>query len=120
MIDRQKLLERFLRYVRIETTANPNTDCYPSSDGQFELGRMLVDELKGIGLNATQDSYGIVLATVPGNVSGAPVVALNSHVDTSPEASGANVNPQVIENYRGGDIPLGTSQLKITLDEIPS
>lgn len=119
MIDRQKLLQSFLRYVRIETTANPNTDRYPSSEGQFEIGRILVDELTAMGVKAAQDVHGIVLATIPGNVSGAPVVALNSHVDTSPETSGANVNPQVIENYEGGDIPLGKSKLNITLNENP-
>lgn len=119
MIDKTKLLQRFLRYVKVDTMANPNTDRYPSSDGQFELGRMLVDELNELGLNATQDDYGIVLATVPGNIDGAPVVALNSHLDTSPETSGRDVKPQVIEDYAGGDISLGDSGLSITVDENP-
>ncbi len=119
MIDQQKLLQRFLRYVKLDTTADPNNEDYPSSKGQLELGRLLVEELQQLGLSATQDEYGIVLATVPGNVDGAPVVALNSHVDTSPETTGANVQPNVIENYDGQDIPLGSSGISITRDENP-
>lgn len=119
MIDQQKLLQRFLRYVKVDTTADPNNDDYPSSQGQLELGRLLVEELKQLGLPATQDEFGIVLATVPGNVKDAPVVALNSHVDTSPETTGANVQPNVIENYDGQDIPLGSSGISITRTENP-
>ena len=119
MIDKQKLLKRFLRYVEVDTTANPNNDHYPSSDGQLELGKLLVEELSALGLDARQDEFGIVLATLPGNVENVPVVALNSHVDTSPETTGANVKPQVIESYQGGDIALGSSGISITLDENP-
>ena len=119
MIDKQKLLQRFLRYVKVDTTADPNNDRYPSSDGQFELGRLLVDELKAMGLDATQDEYGIVCATVPANVENAPVVCLNSHIDTSPETTGANVRPNVIESYDGKEIALGSSGLSITLEENP-
>ena len=119
MIDRQQLLERFLRYVQIDTTANPNTDRYPSSDGQFELGRLLVQELQGMGLTPSHDEYGIVIATVPGNVPDKPVVALNSHIDTSPETSGANVKPHVIDSFDGNDIALGDSGISITVQENP-
>ena len=119
MIDRHELLERFLRYVKVDTTADPNTDEYPSSKGQWELGNLLVGELKAMGLEAHQDQYGIITTTVPGNVPGAPVVALNSHLDTSPETSGKGVKPQVIENYQGGNIQLGGSGLQISLDENP-
>ncbi len=119
MIDRQQLLERFLRYVQIDTTANPNTDRYPSSDGQFELGRLLVQELQGMGLTPSHDEHGIVIATVPGNVPDKPVVALNSHIDTSPETSGANVKPHVIDSFDGNDIALGDSGISITVQENP-
>ena len=119
MIDRKRLLERFLRYVQIDTTADPNTDQYPSSEGQIALGRLLRDELLAMGLEASQDEHGIVICTVPGNVDDAPVVALNSHVDTSPETTGENVRPQVIESYAGGDIPLGESGLSIKVSENP-
>lgn len=108
MINQERLLERFLRYVRIDTTAREGQSTYPSSPGQLELGRMLRDELLAIGLaDAVQTEMGIVLATVPATVDrSVPVVALNSHVDTSPETTGKGVQPQVIRDYRGGDIPL--------------
>lgn len=101
------LLDRFLRYVRVDTQADERSSAYPSTPGQLELGRMLRDELLAMGYaDARQTEFGIVHSTIPGNVPGAPVVALNSHVDTSPEFSGKNVNPQVIRDYPGGDIVL--------------
>ncbi|MEX0675979.1 MAG: peptidase T [Pirellulales bacterium] len=108
MIQKDRLLERFLRYVRIDTTAREGQATYPSSPGQLELGRLLRDELKAIGLaDAVQTEMGIVLATVPSTVErDVPVVAFNSHVDTSPETTGAGVRPQVIRDYPGGDIKL--------------
>ena len=93
---------------------------YPSSSGQLELGGLLASELRALGLqDVEQDSNGLVWATLPGNVD-APIVAFNAHVDTSPETSGANVMPQVIENYAGGDIalPADASQV-ITVAENP-
>ncbi len=108
MIDHERLLERFLRYVRVDTTACDHADTYPSSPGQLELGRILTDELLALGLaDAVQTEMGIVLATIPANVDhAAPVLALNAHVDTSPETTGANVRPQVIRGYAGGDLVL--------------
>jgi tripeptide aminopeptidase len=108
MIDIESLLQRFLRYVQVDTTAREGQDEYPSSPGQLELGRMLRDELLAIGLkDAVQTPMGIVLATLPATVQhAAPIMAWNSHVDTSPETTGKNVRPQVIRNYQGGDIPL--------------
>jgi tripeptide aminopeptidase len=108
MIDQQRLLERFLRYVRVDTTAREGATTYPSSPGQLELGRMLKEELLAMGLaDAVQTEMGIVLATVPSNVKHvAPVVALNAHVDTSPETSGKDVRPQVVGDYAGGDLVL--------------
>jgi tripeptide aminopeptidase len=107
-MNRQRLLERFLRYVRIETTAQADAEVYPSSPGQMELGRLLLSELKAMGLSdARQDRHGIVLATVPSTVDGSrPAIAFCSHLDTSPETSGKNIRPQVIENYTGGDLTL--------------
>ena len=107
-INQQRLLERFLRYVQIDTTAGEPGTCVPSSPGQLVLGKLLVDELKSMGLaDAAQDQYGIVLATLPATVPhAAPAIAFNSHVDTSPETTGAGVKPQIIENYAGGDIAL--------------
>jgi tripeptide aminopeptidase len=108
-MNRHRLLQRFLRYVQIDTTARLEADGYPSCPGQIELGRLLLHELKAIGIaDARQDQFGIVLATIPATASAsdAPVFALCSHLDTSPETSGAGVRPQVIEKYSGGDISL--------------
>jgi tripeptide aminopeptidase len=104
----RRLLERFLRYVVIDTTARDGADAYPSSPGQLDLGRLLVDELREAGVaDARQDEFGIVTAMVPATVGhAAPAIALCAHLDTSPETSGAGVRPQVIENYWGGEIVL--------------
>jgi tripeptide aminopeptidase len=104
----ERLLQRFLRYVRIDTTARAEADDYPSSPGQLELGRLLVEELHAAGVaDAGQDDHGIVLATIPATINGAPpVVALCAHLDTSPETTGKDVRPQVIRNYAGGDLVL--------------
>jgi tripeptide aminopeptidase len=103
-----RLLERFLRYVQIDTTAQADAENYPSSPGQLALGRLLVAEFQAQGIrDARQDRHGIVLATIPATVAGTvPIIALCSHLDTSPETTGAGVKPQVIEGYSGGDIVL--------------
>ena len=115
MVNSERLLERFLRYVRVDTTARENQPTYPSSPGQLELGRLLRDELLALGLvDALQTPMGIVLATLPSTVShDVPVVAWNAHVDTSPETTGAGVQPQVVRNYRGGDLPLPAAADKV-------
>src|SRR4051794_10143528 len=102
------LLDRFCRYVRIDTQADEKAATYPSSPGQLELGRLLRDELRALGLrDAEQDGHGIVLATVPATVKhAAPTIAWIAHVDTSPETSGRGVKPIVHSPYRGGDIVL--------------
>ena len=115
MIKRERLLERFLRYARVDTTAGEPGPTYPSSPGQLELGRMMVAELRELGLrDAEQDQYGIVYATVPAcGVEDGPIIAFNSHFDTSPETTGAGVRPQVIRDYRGGDIVLPGDPTKV-------
>ena len=108
------LLDRFLRYVAIDTQAQEHGDSYPSSPNQLVLGKLLRDELLAMGLkDARQTEYGIVHATIPGNVPGAPVVAFNSHVDTSPETTAANVKPQILRDYAGGDIVLPGDPSKV-------
>src|SRR5579875_2354260 len=109
------LLDRFCRYVRIDTTAVENAGTYPSSPGQLELGRMLVEELRALGIpDAVQDEHGIVLATIPATVThDAPAIAWIAHLDTSPETSGRNVRPIVHENYDGRDIVLPGDPNKI-------
>jgi tripeptide aminopeptidase len=109
------LLDRFCRYVRIDTQANDNSGTYPSSPGQLELGRMLADELRALGLrDVEQDEHGIVMATVPATVShSTPAIAWIAHVDTSPETTGHNVKPIVHTNYDGGDIVLPGDPTKV-------
>ena len=133
-MNQARLLQRFLRYVQVNTTAQADAPNYPSSPGQLELGRLLADELRAIGLpDARQNQHGIVLATIPAtagdcpnfrghrgeavvNENGtrkggqspfsAPTIALCAHLDTSPETTGAGVKPQMVENYSGGDLVL--------------
>ena len=107
-IDRQRLLNRFLQYVRIGTAANPDTDDYPSSQGQWQLGAILVEQLLAMGIkDAHQDSHGLVWGTVPATTTtDAPTILLNAHLDTSPEAPGDGCNPQVVENFDGQSIML--------------
>lgn len=112
----ETLLDRFSRYVKVETTAVEETDKYPSSPGQLELGKMLAEELKALELDAVGiDEFGIVMGTVPPTVDGAPTIAWLSHMDTSPEASGKNVNPQIIKNYDGKDIVLPKDKSRVIL-----
>jgi tripeptide aminopeptidase len=112
--DTSTLLDRFIRYARIDTKADEKAAAYPSSPGQLVLGAMLRDELLAMGLkDAVQDEHGLVFATVPGNVPGAPTIAFNAHVDTNPENSGKDVDPQVIRNYPGGDIVLPKDPTKV-------
>lgn len=111
----KSLLDRFCRYVRMDTQANEKATTYPSSTGQFELGRLLVNELQDLGLkDAAQDSHGIVLATIPPTMArSAPPIAWMAHLDTSPETSGHNVKPIVHRSYDGGDIPLPGDPSKV-------
>ncbi|WP_020473302.1 peptidase T [Zavarzinella formosa] len=102
------LLDRFCRYVRIHTEAAEGSTTYPSSPGQWDLGKLLLGELKEFGLkDATLDEFGIVTATLPSTVQHAtPVIAWFAHMDTSPETSGKNVKPVLHPNYDGKDIVL--------------
>ena len=101
-------LERFLRYVRIDTQSATDAECYPSTAKQLNLARVLVEELNALGMaDVRLDEYGYVTATLPANIqTTAPVVGFLAHMDTSPAASGENVKPRVIENYDGQDIVL--------------
>lgn len=114
------ILQRFLRYVQIDTQANEASTTYPSTPGQLELGKLLTQELLALGVrDASQDEHGIVLATLPATHSKkCPVIAWNAHVDTSPETSGRGVKPLVHRNYDGGDIvlPGDTSKVIRTAD----
>lgn len=107
--------ERFLRYVTIDTQSDPESPSSPSTEKQKDLGRVLVTELKAIGVaDAHLDDYGYVYGTIPANTDKkVPVICFCSHMDTSPDVTGKDVKPQVMKNYRGGDITLpgDTSQV---------
>lgn len=99
-------LERFLRYVRIDTQSDPGSDSYPSTAKQLDLLRLIRDELRELGLEAELDEHGYVMATLPATVEHeVPTVGFLAHVDTSPDVTGADVQPQVVR-YEGGELPL--------------
>ncbi len=102
------VLRRFLSYVSYDTQSSDTSTAYPSTEKQKVLMKALVDELHGLGLDdAVMDEYGYVTATLPSNVNyNVPVIGLIAHVDTSPDVSGANVKPQMHNNYDGGPIKL--------------
>ncbi|MEG1655576.1 MAG: peptidase T, partial [Hafnia sp.] len=103
------LLDRFFNYVSFDTQSKSGVRQVPSTDGQMKLARALKAELVELGFEqVTLSDHGCVMATLPSNVSWkAPTIGFISHLDTAPDASGKNVNPQIVENYRGGDIALG-------------
>ena len=102
------MTERFLRYVVIDTQSDPESPTCPSTEKQKNLGRLLASELKEIGItDAHLDEHGYVYGTIPATTSKkVPVICFCSHMDTSPDCTGKNVKPQIVKNYRGGDIVL--------------
>ena len=107
----EKLLDKFLRYVSVDTMSDPESETQPSSERQFDLLRMLRDELEAMGIKAELDEFGYVMATIPSNIDkDVPAIGFIAHVDTSPDASGKDVKPQIIENYQGGDIMLNAEK----------
>ena len=117
----EKILDRFLRYVSVDTQSCESSETQPSTEKQLKLLRMLRDELKAMGIQATQDKYGYVMGTLPATPGvQAPKLGFIAHVDTAPDASGADIKPQIIENYDGGDIALrGVPGLYLKPSEFP-
>ncbi|MCB0635566.1 MAG: peptidase T [Lewinella sp.] len=105
---KETVLDRFLRYVKIDTQSDPESTTFPSTEKQKNLGRLLVQELLALGLqDAELDEHGYVYATLPGNIDHeAPVICYCSHMDTSPDSSGTDVKPLVHRNYDGSDLVL--------------
>lgn len=125
---KETVLDRLLRYVKIDTQSQDDAESYPSTAKQLDLLKMLVKELQELGLkDVSIDQYGYVMATVPSNLPASnpafgkvPTVGFIAHVDTSPSTSGTNVKPQVIAAYKGGDIILpGDSSVVIRESENP-
>ena len=102
----EKITDKFLRYVGVDTMSCDESESQPSSAKQLKLLEMLRDELRAMGIEANLDEYGYVMAKIPANVEGIPAVGFIAHVDTSPDASGADIKPQIIPDYDGSDILL--------------
>ena len=115
----EKILDRFLRYVSVDTQSNEESESQPSASKEWDLLKMLQAELQAMGVEATLDEYGYVMASIPGNAPG-PAIGFIAHVDTAPDAPGNNVKPQIIKNYDGGEIPLkGVPGLSLKPSEFP-
>lgn len=117
----ENLLDRFLRYVAVDTQSDENSESQPSTGKQLVLLEMLRDELRALGLKAELDQWGYVMATLPSNLDHkAPAIGFIAHVDTSPDASGKDVKAQIIRNYDGGDIELkGVPGLALRVADFP-
>ena len=117
----EKILDRFLRYVSVDTQSNEESETQPSAAKELDLLKMLRDELAALGVEVTLDEYGYVMASLPSNVGeGVPAVGFIAHVDTAPDASGKDVKPQIIEKYDGGAIDLkGVPGLQLRPEEFP-
>jgi tripeptide aminopeptidase len=116
------VLDRFLRYVVIDTQSDAASPAQPSTEKQKNLGRLLVEELHAIGIaDAELNEHGYVYATVPANTDkpDVPVICFCAHMDTAPDFSGTDVRPKIIKNYAGGDIELGNSGRVIRVAEHP-
>jgi tripeptide aminopeptidase len=116
------VLDRFLRYVVVDTQSDPASDTQPSTEKQKDLGRLLTSELLALGLDdAHLDEHGNVYATIPANTTkDVPVICFCSHMDTAPDFTGTNVRPQILRNYQGGDIKLpGASGQVIRVEAHP-
>lgn len=101
------LSERLLKYVKIDTMSDPKSETLPTTAKQFDLAKILVEDLKEIGVtDASLDEHCYVMGSIPGNTKDAPSIGLIAHMDTSPECSGKDVKPQIIQNYDGEDIVL--------------
>ncbi len=109
---RKKIIERFVRYVKVDTQSNPENPAFPSTEKQWDLAKILVEELKEIGMKeVTLDDNCYIMATLPSNVDfEVPTIGFVAHIDTSPDYSGTNVKPQFHENYDGKDIVLNAEE----------
>ncbi len=117
----EKILDRFLRYVSIDTQSDENSESQPSTAKQLDLLKLLCKELNDMGVKATLDEYGYVMGSIPSNIDKkVPAIGFISHVDTSPDASGKDVKPQIIKDYNGKDIELkGVPGLALKPSEFP-
>lgn len=117
----ENLLDRFLRYIAVDTQSDPESESQPSSAKQLDLLNMLCNELQEMGVEASVDEYGYVMGSIPSNSGeNIPAIGFIAHVDTSPDASGANIRPQIIRDYNGKDILLDPATgLSLKTDDFP-
>lgn len=117
----EQIVERFLRYVAVDTQSCEESESQPSAEKELNLLKMLCDELNAMGIEATLDEWGYVMGRIPSNIEKkVPAVGFIAHVDTAPDASGADIKPQIIENYDGGEIALqGVEGLSLKPEEFP-
>ncbi len=117
----EKILDRFLRYVAVDTQSDPESESQPSATKELDLLRMLCNELNAMGVEATLDEWGYVMATIPSNCDKEiPAIGFIAHVDTAPDASGADIKPQIIPDYDGSDIALkGFDGLYLKTSDFP-
>ena len=112
MLDEKKIIDRFISYVKIDSQSNANSEETPSTENQWNIANKLVQDLKNIGLSKVSiDKNAYIYATLPSNIKKkCPTIGFISHFDTSPDFSGTNIKPQIIENYNGGDIVLNKTK----------
>lgn len=117
----EKILDRFWRYVAVDTQSDPQSESQPSAEKELSLLKMLRDELLEMGVEAQLDEFGYVMGRIPSNCSeDIPAVGFIAHVDTAPDASGKDIKPQIIRDYDGGDIPLrGVEGLALSPSDFP-
>ena len=117
----EKIQDRFLRYVAVDTQSNENSETQPSEKKELVLLEMLRDELAALGVKAELDEFGYVMASIPSNIDKeVPAIGFIAHVDTAPDASGKDIKPQIIADYDGSDIPLkGVPGLALKPSEFP-
>ena len=117
----ENIIDRFLRYVAVETTSDPESETQPSTLRQFDLLNKLKEELVAMGIEANVDEYGYMMATIPSNIQkDVPIIGFIAHVDTAPDASGKDIKPQIIKNYKGGDVVLNKAKgIKINVADFP-
>lgn len=117
----EKISDRFLRYVAVDTQSDPESETQPSAAKELDLLKMLNEELLAMGIESTIDEYGYVMASIPSNCDkDIPAVGFIAHADTSPDASGADIHPQIIPDYDGSDVPLkGVPGLSLKVEEFP-
>lgn len=117
----ENILERFLRYVAVDTQSDDRNECQPSTAKQFDLQKLLQAELQAMGISAEVDEYGYLMASIASNVDKAvPAIGFIAHVDTSPDCSGKDVKPQIVENYNGEDIVLNAERnIILSVDKFP-